>query len=65
MQQKVLLVCKIHLFCIYFSFNNLNYPNKKVDNPIKLTEFFRESLAEFSQNFCRRKTKLAWVLRSG
>ena len=30
MQQKVLLVCKIYLFCIYFSFNNFNYPNKKM-----------------------------------
>ena len=27
-------------------------------------KFFRESFAEFTQNFCGRKTKLAWVLRS-
>ena len=34
MQQKVLLVCKIYLFCIYFSLNNFNYPKKKYGNPI-------------------------------
>ena len=27
-------------------------------------KFFRESFAELTQNFCGRKTKLAWVLRS-
>ena len=64
MQQKVLLVCKIHFFCIYFSFNNFNYPNKEKSR-IKLPKFFRKSFAEFPQNFCRRKIKLARVLRSG
>ena len=33
MQQKVLLECKIYLFCIYFYLNNFNYPNKKLAIP--------------------------------
>ena len=41
MQQIVLLVCKNNLFCIYFSFNNFNYPNKKMAIPSKLTKFYR------------------------
>ena len=65
MQQRVLLVCKIYLFCIYFYLNNFNYPNKKLAIPWKLTKFFHESFAEFPQKFCGRKTKLAWILRSG
>ena len=36
----------------------------KGGNPIKLTKFIRESFTEFPQNFCGRKTKLTWVLRS-
>ena len=44
--------------------NNFNYPNKKLAIPSKLTKFFRETPAEFPQNFCGRKTKLAWVLRA-
>ena len=50
MQQKVLLVCKIYLFCIYYSLSNFNYP--KLEIPSKLTKFFRESFAEL-----RKKNK--------
>ena len=50
MQQKVLLVGKIYLFCIYFSVNNINYPNKKLAIPSKL----RNSSAEFPRH--SRKT---------
>ena len=42
---------EIYLFCIYFSLNNFNYPNKKLTIPSKL----RNSSAEFPQNFCGRK----------
>ena len=64
MQQKVFLIGEIYLFCIYFSLNNFNYPNKKLAIPSKSSKFFRESFAEFPLKFCGRKTKLAWVLRS-
>ena len=37
MQQKVLLVCKIYLFCIYFSLINFNYPKKSMAIPSKFT----------------------------
>ena len=53
MQQKVLLICKIYLFCVYFSLNNFNYP-KKDGNPIKITKLFRKIFAEFPQNFCEK-----------
>ena len=33
MQQKVFFICKINIFCIYFSLNNFNYPNKKLAIP--------------------------------
>ena len=57
MQQKVFLIGEIYLFCIYFSLNNFNYPNKKLAIPSKL----RNSSAEFPQH-SREKKKLAWVL---
>ena len=38
MLQKIFLIGEIYLFCIYFSFNNFNYPNKKL---VKITKFFR------------------------
>ena len=61
MQQKVFLIGEIYLFCIYFSLNNFNYPNKKLAIPSKL----RNSSAEFPRH--SRKTfaeekKIAWVL---
>ena len=37
MKQKVLLVCKIYLFCIYFSLINFNYPKKSMAIPSKFT----------------------------
>ena len=41
MQQKVLLVCKIYLFGIYFSLNNFIYPNKNQINEILPRKFCR------------------------
>ena len=65
MQQKGFLICKLYNFIfIYFSSNNFNYPKQKLAIPSKLIKFFRKSFAEFPQNFCGRKTKLAWVLGS-
>ena len=51
MQQKVFLIDGIYLFCIYFSLNDFNYPNKKLAIPSKL----RNSSAEFSQHSFPRK----------
>ena len=50
---------EIYLFCIYFSLNNFNYPNKKLAIPSKL----RNSSAEFPQH--SREKKIAWVLGAG
>ena len=50
MQQKVLYICKIYLFCIHFSLNNFNH-QKKAAIPTKLMKLFRKSFAEFLQNF--------------
>ena len=52
MQQKIFLIGEIYLFCIYFSLNNFNYPNKKLAIPSKL----RNSSAEFPQHSCEKKT---------
>ena len=51
MQQKVLLVCKNYLFCINFSLNNLNYPNKKLAIPSKLTKVLRNTHKTFAEEF--------------
>ena len=56
MQQKVLLVCKIYLFCIYFSLNNFNYPKKRLAIPSKLRNLPQNSRKTFA------KKKLAWVV---
>ena len=52
MQQKVLLTCKIYLFCIYFSLNDFNYPHRKLAIPSELTKFFRESFATIILPLC-------------
>ena len=46
----------IYLFCIYFSLNNFNYPNKKLAIPSKL----RTSSTELPQ--LSREKKTSWVL---
>ena len=57
MQRKVLLTCKIYLFCIYFS-------QKKFAIPSKFTKLFRKRFANTRKTFAQKKTKLAWVLAS-
>ena len=54
--QKVLLICKIYVSCIYFSLNK-NY-QKKVGIPSKSTKLFRKSFSEFPQKFCGKKQNL-------
>ena len=58
MQQKVFLIGEIYLFCIYFSLDNFNYPNKKLAIPSKL-----RNSATFPRK--KNKTKLSSVLGAG
>ena len=56
-QQKVLLVCKFYLFCIYFSLNNFNYPNKKFGDPIKINVILLRKFCGIPAKLLRKKNK--------
>ena len=58
MKQKVLLICKIYLFCIYFSFNNFNYPYKKLAIPSNWRNSSTTVLRNSRKTFAEEKQNL-------
>ena len=52
---------EIYLFCIYFSLNNFNYPNKKMAIPSKL----QNSSAELPQHSREKKTLFGFEVSRG
>ena len=61
MQQKVLLICKIYIFCIYFSLNNLTI-QKKVGNPVKINKTLPQKFRGIPAKLLRKKTCLGFGL---
>ena len=64
MQQNVLLIRKLYIFCIYSSLNNFKYPPKKIGNPIKINKTLPQKFLGNDVKHLREKIKLVLVLDS-
>ena len=55
--KKVFLICKIYLFCIYYSLNKFNHPPKKIGNPFKINKILPQKFRGIPAKLLRKKNK--------